>query len=44
MLSRVNFFKKYITMNDGAKIALWDTENEAVPLVFVHGFPENHRC
>ena len=31
-------------MDDGAKIALWDSKNEAMPLVFVHGFPENHHC
>ena len=41
---KINFFKKYITMNDRAKIVLWDTKNEAMPLVFVHGFPENHHC
>lgn len=40
----IHFSKKYITMNDRAKIALWDTQNEAMPLVFVHGFPENHHC
>ena len=44
VFGKANFFKKYITMNDGATIALWDTENEAMPLVFVHGFPENHHC
>ncbi|UCE51297.1 MAG: alpha/beta hydrolase [Desulfobacterales bacterium] len=43
-LNKIHFSKKYITMNDGTTIALWDTKNEAMPLVFVHGFPENHHC
>ncbi len=41
---KIHLSKKYITMNDGETIALWDTLNEAIPLVFVHGFPENHHC
>lgn len=31
-------------MDDGAQIALWDTGVARPPLVFIHGFPENHRC
>jgi hypothetical protein len=44
VMGKIQFSKKYIAMNDRAKIALWDTNNGAMPLVFVHGFPENHHC
>lgn len=44
LLRKIVFSKNYITMNDGAIIALWDTNNKKIPLVFVHGFPENHHC
>lgn len=42
---QIQFSRKTVTMNDGATIALWDSggdQNDV--LVFVHGFPENHRC
>ena len=44
MVTKIHFSEKYITMKDGTKIALWDTNNATVPVVFVHGFPENHHC
>ena len=30
-MGKIHFSKKYITMNDRAKIALWDTNNGAMP-------------
>ena len=31
-------------MNDGAKIAVWDSTKGKIPVVLIHGFPENHEC
>lgn len=36
------FYQKTLKMNDGAKIAVWDTQGKGTPIVFVHGFPETH--
>lgn len=31
-------------MDDGAELSLWDTGGLKTPLVFIHGFPEDHHC
>lgn len=36
--------KKIIEAKDGAKIAVWDSGGDYAPIVFIHGFPENHHC
>lgn len=33
---------KSIDTEDGATLAVWDSGNEGIPLVFIHGFPETH--
>ena len=36
--------KTLIRVGDGESLAVWDQGGEGVPIVFVHGFPQNHRC
>lgn len=35
---------KLIRVGDGESLAVWDQGGDGVPIVFVHGFPQNHRC
>lgn len=30
--------------SDGELIAVWDQGGEGVPVIFLHGFPQNHHC
>lgn len=30
--------------SDGESIAVWDQGGDGVPIIFLHGFPQNHRC
>jgi pimeloyl-ACP methyl ester carboxylesterase len=34
----------FVPMKDGEKLAVWDDGGDGAPVVFVHGFPETHRC
>ena len=36
--------EKILRMDDGAGIAVWDGGGRGPPVVFVHGFPEDHHC
>jgi pimeloyl-ACP methyl ester carboxylesterase len=40
----MDFIRKTIPTNDGAKLAVWENCSAGVPIVFVHGFPETHIC
>lgn len=42
--SQVEPQMRMIQVGDGRSIAVWDDEADGEPVVFVHGFPENHRC
>jgi len=36
---------RYVTMSDGARLAVWESgPRDAPALLFLHGFPENHRA
>lgn len=43
-VDKIAFSKRYIIMKDGGKIALWDSGGATTPIIFIHGFPENHKC
>src|SRR5690348_12751483 len=34
----------WVHMDDGARIAVWDSGGFGIPIVWVHGFPENRLC
>jgi pimeloyl-ACP methyl ester carboxylesterase len=36
--------KRIVNASDGEPLAVWDNAGEGDPVVFVHGFPENHHC
>jgi pimeloyl-ACP methyl ester carboxylesterase len=36
--------KQLIRVSDGESLAVWDQGGSGVPVLFLHGFPENHRC
>lgn len=36
--------KRRIRVSDGECLAVWDQGGDGVPIVLVHGFPQNHRC
>lgn len=44
MVSHQRFKRFIISMEDGAEISTWDSDSSGLPVVFVHGFPENHHC
>ncbi len=33
-----------VQMSDGQSLAVWDNGVDGEAIIFVHGFPENHRC
>jgi pimeloyl-ACP methyl ester carboxylesterase len=33
-----------VRVSDGQSMAVWDNGVDGEPVIFVHGFPENHRC
>lgn len=38
----MRFAKRTIQLEDGATIALWETQGKGIPVVLLHGFPETH--
>jgi pimeloyl-ACP methyl ester carboxylesterase len=36
--------KQLIRVSDGESLAVWDQGGSGIPVLFLHGFPENHRC
>lgn len=40
----MDFTRRVVAANDGAELVVWESCNEGVPVVFVHGFPETHIC
>ncbi len=36
--------KRLVRVSDGEFLAVWDQGGSGVPLLLVHGFPQNHRC
>lgn len=38
----LSFKERTVSTDDGAHIAVWDSGGKGVPIVFVHGFCENH--
>src|SRR5579859_2921630 len=37
-----SFTRKKIALEDGEEIIAYDSEGGGTPVVFIHGFPENH--
>ena len=35
---------RMVRVNDGQSLAVWDDCGDGDPVIFVHGFPQNHRC
>jgi len=35
---------RMVRVSDGESLAVWDNGVDGDPIIFVHGFPENHRC
>ena len=40
----MDFNRRVIEADDGAKLVVRESSDEGVPVVFVHGFPETHIC
>ena len=40
----MDFNRRVIEANDGAKLVVRESCDEGIPVVFVHGFPETHVC
>jgi len=35
---------RMVRVSDGQSLAVWDNGVDGEPVIFVHGFPQNHRC
>lgn len=40
----MDFTRRVFKANDGARLVVWESSDEGVPVIFVHGFPETHIC
>jgi len=44
MVSKNEIKRLEISADDGAKLVIWDSANEGIPVIFAHGFPQTHLC